>query len=104
MTRTVLLGYGCTVGDACATKTAAVASDWRTVASRKRGASQGGRGLPSGSDPGDAQGAGAMDALVASFTVASRERVPAPRAAGTCSLLASEPPIEYGTITRTVLP
>src|SRR6185369_12820691 len=85
------LGYEFDETVACATNTA-VASDSRSIASRKRGASQGGRGFPLGSDPGDAHGVGAKnDALVAGFTVASRERIPAPRSAGTCSLLASVP-------------
>src|SRR5450759_4244272 len=63
----------------------------RQVASRKRGASQGGRGFPLGSDPGDAQGAGITDALTAGSAVASRKRVPPPRSAGPCSLLAGVP-------------
>src|SRR5450756_408852 len=90
---------GCDPGDGCCArdKFNGAHPDSRTFSSRKRGASQGGRGFPLGSDPGDAQGAGIdNDALPASFTVASRKRVPAPRSAGPCSLLAGARPRRRG--------
>ena len=73
-----------------------------TVASRKRGASQGGRGAPWGSDPADAQRIG-DDAPMIGSTVASRKRDPAPRCADPCSTLHCSPQRVQATDTRVLL-